>query len=632
MPRLLLALSQERVAQSMIDAAHGMSGWMVEMAADPQEFWQLLRLADWDILGLDEATVSWIHAPEAPLAALIEPLCVVLLVALSRVGYEERLLRPQLHAVVPLSEGWIEQPDLMYGRLRLMANHWRSFKQERTSALLAQQRQEELEALAGLAVELGRAHEEARVIEGLLEGLLARSRDAAVAYLERVEPPAPQTAEISSDGLVFDSEVEDLGDRLRTGRTSSLIGASRAAPISEPGSGMLRLAAQRSHQEGLLACLPPRPHPSWESLLAQRQPTIFERRPVHGVFPGLEPLWHRLKRGFVALVPVWGAGAPLGVLIFAQLTLERGRSAWSAVSLQGIAAMVGGALEHVRQVQQASLAYDSLQSAQDKLVQTEKFAAVGHLAAQIAHEINNPSSFVISNLSVMRDYAEGLDAFERELGQAHPDPDALSASRAAHEVDFIHRDLRAIIDQCEAGMMRIRHIVQELRYFSHDSGPAMDWVHVERLLEASLALVRHEIRYRARVELSFAPCERLYSDANKLSQVFLNLLVNAAHALEHGDPERDVIYVGTVDLQDHVMVYVEDTGTGISKEDLPRIFDPFFTTRERGQGTGLGLSISRDILTSLDAQIRVASELGQGTRFELLLPKAPKAPKTPKTP
>ena len=181
-------------------------------------------------------------------------------------------------------------------------------------------------------------------------------------------------------------------------------------------------------------------------------------------------------------------------------------------------------------------------------------------------------------------------------------------------------DLEVLLRRSLAGMQRIHQIVQELRYFAHDAGPELGWLDVDGLLEASLSLVRHEIKHRATVTCDFAGGCQVFSDANKLSQVFLNLLVNASQALEHGDPDRDVLRVGTTHYQDYVLVFVEDTGVGMTREVLARIFEPFFTTRARGQGTGLGLAISRDILRSLGGDVRVFSEPERGSRFELVLP------------
>ncbi|MEM1348182.1 MAG: ATP-binding protein, partial [Myxococcota bacterium] len=307
-------------------------------------------------------------------------------------------------------------------------------------------------------------------------------------------------------------------------------------------------------------------------------------------------------------------------------------SAFSAQSLQAMAAYLGGALENAQLFLEIKDAYQSLQTAQDQLVHSEKFAAVGHLSAQIAHEINNPASFVISNLSVMMDYVTSMRGFVTELDRvASTHLPALAPHLAkaldAHDIEYLRDDLDVLLERSLAGMQRIHQIVQDLRYFAYDAGPEPGWVDLEAIIDASISLIRHELRHRARVERDFEAAPEVYSDANKLSQVFLNLLVNASQALEYGSPEDDYVRVGTMSVGDNVLIYMEDTGQGIAPEHLGRIFEPFFTTKERGQGTGLGLSISRDILRSLGGDIRVYSRPGEGTRFEVLLPvRAPGAP------
>lgn len=613
MPRLLLMLSDRQKADSLIEAAQGLSGWMVDHADDLDEAAQMLGSIEWDIMALDQDTIELI----APLRAQqwrdqLDGVCLCLLVELSMLGYEDRLLGLGAHAIIPMSSQWCGDLAIRYGRLRLMATAWRDFHSLRQAASRAQQREAELRALSQLSQALDRADSVEMIVSRVLQSLTRQddAQDVVCAYLEWVSPSPEEPA--LPEGLFSESEAEDLEHGL----------------VLEPSDSLQRqlvIMDQRAGDESLMVCLPPKPHPSWDGLSRQRQPMVFTRRPAAGAFPGLEPLWYRLRRGVISLVPVWGDEA-LGVVVIAQLDLGRHEALWSVSGLETLASMMARALEHAQHVRESTHAYKSLEAAQDKLVHAEKFAAVGHLAAQIAHEINNPSSFVISNLSVMRDYAHQISAFEQDiegivLAKYDDFAPQISQLRQAHDVDFVLEDLDLLVDQSLSGMNRIRHIVQELRYFSHDSGPDLGWVDVERLLEATLALVRHEIKYRARVDLTFSECGPVYSDANKLSQVFLNLLVNASQSLEHGDPERDVISVGTLSYEDYVLVFVEDTGTGIPKSLLTRIFEPFFTTKERGQGTGLGLSISRDILRSLGGDVRVLSEVGNGSRFELLLPR-----------
>lgn len=340
--------------------------------------------------------------------------------------------------------------------------------------------------------------------------------------------------------------------------------------------------------------------------------------------PGLEPLLDRLGDGVLTLVPIWGQGRAIGMLVLADLA-PGSRAPFTREGLRAMAAQLGGALENARLFEEVTSAYRSLQSTQDQLVHAEKFAAMGVLAAEIAHEINNPASFVISNLSVMDDYVETIGEFLEnfravlERGAPHLVGDWEDLAEE-HEIAFLREDLDTLLSRSLGGMQRIHQIVQDLRFFSHDTTNEPGWIDVESLLESTINLVKHEAKYRARVELDFSGVSQIFSDANRLSQVFLNLLVNAAHAIQSGMPDENQILIKTEQHGHRVTVSVSDTGEGIPEEILPHIFDPFFTTKEPGEGTGLGLSISRDIVRSLGGQISAASALGEGTTFRVTLP------------
>jgi signal transduction histidine kinase len=169
-------------------------------------------------------------------------------------------------------------------------------------------------------------------------------------------------------------------------------------------------------------------------------------------------------------------------------------------------------------------------------------------------------------------------------------------------------------------MQRIHQIVQDLRFFSYDSGHEPGWIQLESLLESTINLVKHEAKYRAELVLDFDDTPQVFSDANRLSQVFLNLLVNAAQAIDEGSVDENTITVRTERVDDSVCISVTDTGKGISPEAQEQIFEPFFTTKAPGEGTGLGLSISRDIVLSLGGDISVSSRVGKGSTFRVTIP------------
>src|SRR5690554_5205830 len=277
------------------------------------------------------------------------------------------------------------------------------------------------------------------------------------------------------------------------------------------------------------------------------------------------------------------------------------------------------------------VAHDQLLAgAQLQLVNTEKFAAMGLLAAEVAHEINNPASFVISNLSVMIDYIDTFSEF-LALAREQVQDDApllfkkLSALAEDYEIGFLHEDLNELLRRNLHGMQRIHQIVQDLRFFLHDSHGETGWINIERLLETTLNLVRYEAKYRARFEVDFCDDAEILSDANRLSQVFLNLLVNAIHSIEQGDVDNNCITVLTRREDHHLKVIIRDTGIGMGERVMEQIFEPFYTTKYRGDGSGLGLSISRDIVQALGGEITVKSQVGVGSEFTVTLPiRAPK--------
>ncbi|MFP4598687.1 MAG: sensor histidine kinase [Persicimonas sp.] len=362
----------------------------------------------------------------------------------------------------------------------------------------------------------------------------------------------------------------------------------------------------------------------WLDLIYDDEIVILDPPPSADEMPALSPLLERIEDSPLVLVPLWGQGRAMGLLVITDLAPQQPLP-FSREVLRAMASQLGGAIENARLFEEVNSAYRSLQSTQDQLVHAEKFAAMGVLAAEIAHEINNPASFVISNLSVMVDYVETIGAFlehmKTRLHRGSPElVEDWETMASEHEIAFLREDLETLLSRSMGGMQRIHQIVQDLRFFSHDTANEPGWIDIESLLEATLNLARHEAKYRARLELDFDNIPQIFSDANRLSQVFLNLLVNAAHAIESGSIDDNEIVVKTRRDGDDVVVMVSDTGEGIPPEIVPHIFDPFFTTKEQGEGTGLGLSISRDIVRSLGGEISVSSEPGRGSTFKVVLP------------
>jgi two-component system, NtrC family, sensor kinase len=265
---------------------------------------------------------------------------------------------------------------------------------------------------------------------------------------------------------------------------------------------------------------------------------------------------------------------------------------------------------------------DKLGAAQSQLLQAEKMASVGVLAAGVAHEINNPIAFVNTNMGTLQVYARGLlkllDAYEELEGTLPPDARE-RLEQLKHEVDaqYLREDIGDLLSESLEGLERVKNIVQDLKDFSHVSESDRQWASLERGLDSTLNLVANDIKYKAEVVKEYAGIPQIECLPSQLNQVFMNLLMNAGHAI--AEKGRITIRTGYDDAQ--VWVEVQDTGHGIKPENLGRIFEPFFTTKPVGKGTGLGLSLSYGIVNKHGGTIVVTSEVGQGTAFRVTLPR-----------
>ena len=272
----------------------------------------------------------------------------------------------------------------------------------------------------------------------------------------------------------------------------------------------------------------------------------------------------------------------------------------------------------------------ALREAQAALVQQEKLASLGQLAAGMAHEINNPTAFVTNNLAVLkRDVQAALDLLDAYRAVVDP---ARAADLARREQDIDLDDIRQtvplLIDKSLAGLKRVREIVGNLRDFARLDEAAFKDVDVNAALASTAEMVRHELKQR-QVELrtAFGLVPTIQCHPGKVNQVFLNVLVNAMQACGPGG----AIEIRTRPAGDGVLIEIADTGTGIKPEHLPHIFEPFFTTKPVGQGTGLGLSISYGIVRDHGGTIEAESEVGRGTTIHIYLPRQPPAAKGQRT-
>lgn len=265
-----------------------------------------------------------------------------------------------------------------------------------------------------------------------------------------------------------------------------------------------------------------------------------------------------------------------------------------------------------------------LSDAQDKLMQSEKMASIGQLAAGVAHEINNPIGFIFSNFGTLERYLgdlfQMLTAYEEAESALAGTPVAarLKALRDKIELDYLKEDIPSLMAESKDGITRVRNIVQNLKDFSRvDTSQKWVMADLHHGIDSTLNIVNNEIKYKAEVVKVYGELPDIECLPSELNQVFMNLLVNAAHAIQS---ERGTITISTGADDEKVWVEIQDTGEGIAKENLGRIFDPFFTTKAVGKGTGLGLSLSYGIVKKHLGSIDVFSEQGVGTRFRVTLP------------
>lgn len=277
----------------------------------------------------------------------------------------------------------------------------------------------------------------------------------------------------------------------------------------------------------------------------------------------------------------------------------------------------------IKQVsEQLAKAYDELKTTHRRLVQQEKMASIGQLAAGVAHEINNPMGFISSNLETLGKYAERLRQFvavQDEALQRLPDPETaamLAEARTRLKIDYLLGDIPALVAESNEGALRVRTIVQNLKGFSRSDLAEMEPADINECLERTINIAWNELKYKVTLERDFGVLPLVNCYPQQLGQVFLNFLVNAAHAID----QQGVIRVTTRAEDGCVSVAISDTGCGIPEENREKIWEPFFTTKERGVGTGLGLAISYEIIQRHGGTIDVESEVGQGSTFKVRLP------------
>ncbi len=265
-----------------------------------------------------------------------------------------------------------------------------------------------------------------------------------------------------------------------------------------------------------------------------------------------------------------------------------------------------------------------LSDTQTKLVQSEKLASIGQLSAGIAHEINNPISFVLSNAKSLSEYIAVYQklidmyrtALAAEPAELESNKLAISELESEEDIEFVNEDIITLIEDTVEGSVRVQEIVKGLRDFSHTNFDTKDVCNLVECVESTLRIANTELKSRCAVHSELNPIPDVLGNRGELNQVIMNLLINAGQAMdEHGD-----IFIKTSAEDGFVELAISDSGSGIEEDHLSKLFDPFFTTKAVGEGTGLGLAISYGIITDHGGTIEVESERGKGSMFRIQLP------------
>jgi len=257
----------------------------------------------------------------------------------------------------------------------------------------------------------------------------------------------------------------------------------------------------------------------------------------------------------------------------------------------------------------------ALSALNQQLVNAEKLASIGQLSAGIAHEINNPVGYIRSNIDMLSDYIKPLISYITIVNATEQQESAQAIYRE-EDLDYILNDIEPLIASSLEGTIRISNIIKDLGNYAHNDNKEPELICIDKLIEQSLTLVANELKYKVNIVKSLNANVSVMGFPQKLLQVFINMLVNASHAITNNGR----ISINSNINQDEINITFEDNGSGISQTHLKNIFDPFFTTKPVGKGTGLGLHIVRSIIDDHNGRIEVSSIVGKGSTFNIYLP------------
>jgi two-component system, NtrC family, sensor kinase len=270
--------------------------------------------------------------------------------------------------------------------------------------------------------------------------------------------------------------------------------------------------------------------------------------------------------------------------------------------------------------QELKVANEELTRQQAQMVKTEKLAALGTLSAGVAHEINNPLSFVISNINALKRYCQRfinvVDAVKRNQDEF---PESVNQAMAdlekKRDADYIINDTQVIFSEVNSGLKRVSDIVLNLKSFARTNPSDRNHADINEGIRSALKILNNEIKYKCELEVNLQTLPEIYCNLNEVSQVFLNIIHNAVQAIK----KQGTIRINSW-YDQAINITIADDGEGMDKEILAQIFNPFYTNKPLGMGTGLGLSVSHGIIEDLGGRISVKSEINKGTEFTIILP------------
>ena len=283
--------------------------------------------------------------------------------------------------------------------------------------------------------------------------------------------------------------------------------------------------------------------------------------------------------------------------------------------------------------------HSNLEMTQQQVIQQEKLASIGQLAAGVAHEINNPLGFISSNVESARvyldEFKEMIDLYKKtiehieknHLGSFTNEIIHVKETELSKNIDFMSSDLELMFDDIEDGLERITEIVSSLRTFSRqDSSDEFTEYNLNKSIKNALIITRNDVKYTASVEENLSDIPNIRANGNKIDQAILNIILNASASIKEkqsleNPKEEGIIRITTEANNEYVRCIIEDNGIGIEEENINRIFDPFYTSKPVGEGTGLGLSIAHEIIvTEHKGQLYATSKPMVGTKFVIILP------------